>query len=131
MNRVLFGEILEPEPNLSADRMAADERRVRERFWQTLRRAARRIPFMEDLVASYYCALDPVTPTRTRAILLGALAYFVLPLDWIPDFIIGVGFTDDVAVLAAAIGAIRASLTDRHYDAARAALAENDRPDNA
>ena len=122
MNKVLIGEILGPESAESPGRMEANERKVRARFWQTLRRAFRRIPFAQDLVAAYFCALDPSTPTRARAILLAALAYFVLPLDCIPDFLFGIGFTDDVAVLAAAIGVIRANLRDRHYDAAREAL---------
>lgn len=98
------------------------ERRVRDRFWETLKRAARQVPFMEDLVASYYCALDPKTPTRVRGTLLAALAYFVLPFDFLPDFIAVLGFTDDIAVLAAAITAIRSHLTEAHYAAAREAL---------
>lgn len=128
MDKVLVGEILGPESAETSGRMEANERKVRARFWQTLRRAAKRIPFMEDLVAAYFCALDPATPTRARAILLAALAYFVLPLDWIPDFIFGFGFTDDVAVLAAAIGTIRANLRDTHYEAAREALDESGEP---
>ena len=77
-------------------------------------------------MAAYYCALDKHTPTRVRGILLAALAYFVLPVDVIPDFIVGFGFTDDVAVLTAAIGAVRRHMTPAHYAAARAALAERE-----
>lgn len=123
VKEILEGEILGPEPD--REKIASDERRVRSGFWSTFRKAAKRIPFIEDLVASYYCALDPQTPTRARAVLLAALAYFVMPVDWIPDFIVGFGFTDDVAVLWAAIGAIRANLKPGHYSAARDALAEN------
>lgn len=122
MSKILEGEILGPDPDPKATE--DNERKVRKDFWATVRKAANRVPFMEDVVASYYCALDPSTPTRTRAILLGALAYFVLPLDWVPDFILGFGFTDDIAVLTAAIGAIRSSITDGHYRAARQALSE-------
>lgn len=129
MVNILYGEILKGEPE--PEKMEADERKVRGGFWKTARKAAAKVPFMEDVVASYYCALDPETPHKTRAILLGALAYFVLPLDWVPDFILGVGFTDDMAVLAAAIGAIRSQLKDGHYDAARKALAEADGEDRA
>lgn len=129
MRKVLEGEILGPGPDPARDE--ANERKVRKDFWTTVRKAASRIPFMEEVVASYYCALDPSTPTRTRAILLGALAYFVLPLDWVPDFILGFGFTDDVAVLWAAINAIRSSLTDGHYAAARRALADHAADENS
>ncbi|MEM7461240.1 MAG: YkvA family protein [Pseudomonadota bacterium] len=131
MGQVLEGEILTEDPetgeNAAGSKKArADERKVRDKFWKTFRKAADKIPFSEDLVASYYCALDPQTPHRTKMVLISALAYFVLPLDWVPDFILGVGFTDDIAVLTAAIAAIRSSMTPAHYAAARAALDDSD-----
>jgi uncharacterized membrane protein YkvA (DUF1232 family) len=104
---------------------AEREREVREKFWRTVKKAARQIPFMEDVVAAYYCALDSRTPLRAKGILLAALAYFVMPADAIPDIIFGLGFTDDVAVLTAAIAAIRAHMTPAHRAAARRALAED------
>ena len=80
------------------------------------------VPFMEDVVAS------PITApsTRVRGILLAALAYFVLPLDAMPDFLAFVGFSDDVAMLTAALAAIRAHITPAHYIAAREALADKE-----
>ena len=103
-----------------------DEASVRERFWPTVKRAARHVPFMEDVVASYYCALDSRTPLRAKAVILAALAYFVMPADSIPDVLVGIGFTDDVAVLTAALAAVRAHLTPAHRLAAKAALTEQD-----
>lgn len=79
---------------------------------------------MEDVVAAYYCALDNQTPLRAKGILLAALGYFVLPADTIPDIILGMGFTDDVAVLTAALAAIRAHLKPAHRLAAKEALEE-------
>lgn len=99
-----------------------NERLVRERLWTKLRRLAGRLPFAEDLAAAYYCALDPRTPTRVRAVLLAAGAYFVLPVDMIPDFLVGFGFSDDATVLATAIGIVAGHIKDRHRDKARAAL---------
>jgi uncharacterized membrane protein YkvA (DUF1232 family) len=129
MSTILTGEILEPEKNRK--KMSSDEKKVRRGFWKTVHRAAAKIPFMEDVVAAYYCALDPATPSRTRAILLAALAYFVLPLDWVPDFIMGFGFTDDIAVLSAALAAIRTDLQDRHYHAAHDVLSDDDTQEDA
>jgi uncharacterized membrane protein YkvA (DUF1232 family) len=97
---------------------------VRRGFWRTVRAAGRTIPFMDEVVAAYFCALDDRTPMRVRATLLAALAYFVLPLDTIPDFLLGMGFTDDVAVLTAAFAAIRQHITPAHRLAARRALEE-------
>ena len=103
---------------------AGGEREVREKFWQTAKKAARQVPFMEDAVAAYYCALDTRTPLRAKGILIAALAYFVMPADAIPDVIVGLGFTDDIAVLTAAISTIRAHLTPSHRAAAKRALTE-------
>lgn len=102
-----------------------DEARVQRNFWRTVKKAARQVPFMEDVVAAYYCALDKQTPLRAKGILLAALGYFVLPADTIPDVLVGLGFTDDIAVLTAAITAVRAHLKPGHIAAAREALAEH------
>jgi uncharacterized membrane protein YkvA (DUF1232 family) len=118
MKEVLFGEILGPEEE---DRRSD---RIRRRFFKTFRKAARYIPFSEELVAAYYCALDPATPHRVRGMLLAALAYFVLPTDTIPDILVGIGFGDDAAVLLATITLVRAHITPVHLAAARRALSE-------
>jgi uncharacterized membrane protein YkvA (DUF1232 family) len=123
MTKTLYGEILDPEPG--PEKARRDESSVRSGFWSKIRNHAGKVPFIEDVVAAYFCALDPATPSRTRYILFGALAYFVLPLDWVPDILLGFGFTDDIAVLAAALGAIRSSLNQDHYAAARRALSED------
>ena len=123
MDEVRIGEILEPGSEEEQERR---ETRVREKFWTSARKAARRIPFMEDVVAAYFCALDPKTPAKVRGILLAALAYFVLPLDFIPDFLLSIGFGDDIAVLMAAFGAVRGNITEAHRIAARRALADHE-----
>jgi uncharacterized membrane protein YkvA (DUF1232 family) len=119
---IRFGEILEPG---SEDRQQERQRNVREKFWETARRAANKVPFMDEVVAAYFCAMDPETPARVRGILLAALAYFVLPLDLLPDFLAIVGFSDDVAVLTAAIAAVRSNITDAHRSAAKKALSHD------
>ncbi len=104
----------------------SDFDRVRRDFWPTLKRVARSIPFAEDAVAAYYCAMDRETPTHVRVTLLAALAYFVLPFDAVPDFLPIAGFADDAGVLAAALASVRMYLTDRHRDAARRALEDEE-----
>jgi uncharacterized membrane protein YkvA (DUF1232 family) len=102
--------------------LARHERTVRGGFWRKLRRFAGRVPFTTDLVAAYYCAMDPATPFRARAILLGAVAYFVMPIDVVPDAIAVLGFTDDATVLATAIAVAGAHILPKHRDDARRAL---------
>lgn len=123
MEKVLDGEILGPEV-LAPEDEASRSDRVRQTFWSTFRKAARYVPFADDLVAAWFCALDPATPHKVRAVLLAALAYFVLPFDTVPDFIAGIGFSDDIAVLVAAITMVRAHITPEHREAARRALSE-------
>jgi uncharacterized membrane protein YkvA (DUF1232 family) len=101
-----------------------NEKKVERGFWKKLVRVAASIPFAEDLVAAYYCTRDPKTPTRVRAILLAALAYFVVPTDAIPDFIAVFGFTDDATVLATAIALVARHVKPAHREAAVKALAE-------
>ncbi len=99
-----------------------NEMRVKRGFWPKLRKSAARLPFVPELLAAYYCARDPTTPAAAKGVLLGALAYFVLPTDAIPDVLAGIGFTDDAAVIAAVLGMLGANLKDRHRDKAREAL---------
>jgi uncharacterized membrane protein YkvA (DUF1232 family) len=124
MDKVLDGEILAPEDE------AERSDRVRRRFWTTFVRAARYIPFADDVVAAFYCAIDPATPARVRGTLLAALAYFVLPADAIPDIFAGIGFSDDVTVLLAAIAMVGAHITESHREAARRVLSGNDAAGN-
>jgi uncharacterized membrane protein YkvA (DUF1232 family) len=105
-----------------ADRLARDPESLRRRFWRKLKRVAAQLPFAEDLLAAYYCAFDHQTPRHVQAGLLGAIAYFVLPFDFVPDMLPVLGFTDDAAVLATAIRMVVTHITPEHREAARAAL---------
>jgi len=96
-----------------------NERIVRRSFWRKMRRAMGRIPFADDVLAAYYCATDPRTPARVRAVLLAALAYFVLPTDLIPDIVVGMGFSDDATVIATTIGIVNGYIRRRHRVRAR------------
>lgn len=111
-------EILGPEET--------QQKNIRKKLLSTVRKAARQIPFMEDVVASYFCAMDPATPTKVRATILGALAYFVLPIDVVPDILLAIGFGDDATILMGAIAIIRNHMREDHYQAAREALEDGD-----
>ena len=96
-----------------------DTRQGHRRFWSKIRRTLGRVPFTEQAVAAHYCAIDRATPARVKVVLVGALAYFVMPADMIPDLIAGLGYTDDGIVLAAAVRAIAPYVTDDHRALAR------------
>ena len=105
-----------------ADRLAQDRDSVRRRFKSKFKQVVARLPFAEDLLAAYYCAFDRQTPRHVQASLLGAIAYFVLPFDFMPDVLPILGFTDDAAVLATAIRMVATHIMPEHREAARAAL---------
>src|SRR4051812_38845043 len=109
----------------AARRAADDEARVRAGFWGKARQVASRLPFAEDLLAAYYCAFDRTTPLQVQAALLGALAYFVLPFDAVPDVLPLLGYSDDAAVLVAAMRLVATHIRPEHREAARRALARD------
>ncbi|HSG96188.1 MAG TPA: YkvA family protein [Afifellaceae bacterium] len=119
----------EPEIEILGPEDEKRQARIRAKFWPTVKKALRTIPFMNEVVAAYFAMLDSQTPMQARLTLIGALAYFVLPFDLVPDIILGVGFLDDASILAAAIASVRSSITDDHREAARQALADG--PDDA
>jgi uncharacterized membrane protein YkvA (DUF1232 family) len=104
---------------------AGQERIVRRGFWNKVRSTLGKIPFTEQAVAAFYCATDGRTPVRVKAVLFAALAYFVLPADMIPDFALGLGFTDDATVLLAAMSALAPYVTEAHFERARSFLAKD------
>ncbi len=105
-----------------ADKLKKDRTPVERDFWQKLKATCRKIPFIDDLTAVYYCAMDPRTPLQVKAILFGALAYFIVPFDVLPDFMPLLGFGDDAAVLYAAVRSVLPHIKQEHRDRAKEAL---------
>ena len=105
-----------------------EERRVRAGFWPKIAGFAVSIPFAEDALSAWYCAFDQQTPSSVRYTLVGALAYFVLPADAVPDILPLIGFADDASLLSAALLAVGSNVTATHREAARQAMA-NLRPE--
>ncbi|MCA3554701.1 YkvA family protein [Aestuariivirga sp.] len=103
--------------------VTADEFAVKQKFFPKLARVLARVPLADELVAAYYAALDRATPLKARGILIGALAYFILPVDALPDVVLGLGFTDDMAVLLAAYNIVRNHVTEEHRRRARETIA--------
>ena len=84
---------------------SADQPPPARAFFGTLRANARRLggPAVHRLLKLWFAGTGPNTPARVKRVFYGALAYFVMPLDAIPDFIPLVGWGDDMAVVAAAL----------------------------
>nr|WP_303705508.1 YkvA family protein [Brevundimonas naejangsanensis] len=115
-------DAINPDKALVPAVQKVNELRVRKGFWPKMRRTAARIPFAQQAVAAWYAAQDRKTPLAAKGLILGALAYFVMPVDAIPDIFAGIGFTDDAAVIAAVLATLGAHLKPRHHDQAAQAL---------
>lgn len=87
-----------------------------------VRRTLGRVPFVETAVAAWFCARDPVTPTSVKTAIVGALAYFIMPFDIVPDFLVLLGYTDDAAVFWAVWRKVGKHVTAAHRDRARSYL---------
>lgn len=113
---------LDPSRALVPATVRLNERRVARGFWPKIRKVAARVPFAGEALAAWYAVQDDETPAAAKGMMLAALAYFVLPTDVIPDFIAGLGYTDDAAVLMAMLSLVGRHIRPRHREAAQAAV---------
>lgn len=83
------------------------------RFWKKLGRHASVIGrgTLEKALYLYYAAQNPATPAWAKRVVYGALGYFILPLDAIPDLAPLIGYTDDLSVMAAALATVAYYIT--------------------
>jgi uncharacterized membrane protein YkvA (DUF1232 family) len=122
MVEVEFRNLPVPIVPRTADEAQHQARMVDAGFWPKLHRLATRLPFAEDLLAAWYASRDPKTPRKVKIGLTAALAYFILPIDTVPDWIAGLGYGDDFAVLLAAIRLAADAIKDSHRASAREKL---------
>ena len=115
-------DALDPKKALVPAVVRINEARVARGFWPKIQRTAARIPFADQALAAWYAARDPQTPMAAKGMILAGLAYFVLPVDAIPDLFAGIGYTDDAAVITAVLAMVGANIKRRHRDLAEDAV---------
>lgn len=95
-------------------------------FWEKVKNYAKSAGegVLEPALKMYYAALDADTPAWAKATIIGALGYFISPLDAVPDLIPVVGYTDDLGVLVAAFAATAANIKDVHVSKAKETLTQ-------
>ena len=87
---------------------------------ETAKKAGLKAIYMALLL--YYALESPTITTMDKAIIYGALGYFICPIDIIPDILPFIGFTDDIAVLAWAFSRVRHNVTDMTREKAKTKL---------
>ncbi len=99
-----------------------DQAKVEAGFWDKVKKVAKHIPFLDDLLAAYFAMRDPNTPLQARAALVFGLLYFLWVFDIIPDFLGILGYADDGTVLTTILVQVGSSITEEHRRQAREAL---------
>lgn len=84
------------------------------KFIRFVRGTGKKLHFLPKLMTLFYCLQDKSTPTFVKLALMGALGYVILPLDFVPDGIMGLGWVDDAAVIAAALRFAGAYIKPEH-----------------
>ncbi|MBF0225100.1 MAG: DUF1232 domain-containing protein [Desulfobacterales bacterium] len=97
-----------------------------ESFWKKFLNHALSLSkdFLEKILYLYYAAKEPDTPTWAKGVIYGALGYFISPIDAIPDAIPGIGYADDISVIAAAIATVALYITPKVKEKAKQKIEE-------
>lgn len=97
-----------------------------EKFWDKLKKFAKKAgsSVVYAVLLLYFTLQKPDVPAKTKAVIIGALGYFILPLDLIPDIAVGVGYTDDLGALGIALLQIAMYIDDEIKNKAKEKLAD-------
>ena len=91
------------EPYSSEDHYYAGEKEVKERLWEKVERTGKKISFIKDVLALFNYMSDRRVQWYRKSIVVGALVYFIMPMDMIPDIAPLVGYMDDLGVITAVL----------------------------
>lgn len=91
-------------------------------FWNKVKKIASRagVKTVYYALVLYYTLADPSTPAKYKAVITGALGYFILPFDLLPDLLPFSGMADDWAALVAAVAYVTSAITPAIKEKARA-----------
>jgi uncharacterized membrane protein YkvA (DUF1232 family) len=79
------------------------------KFWDKAKSVGKNV--LKPAMLLYYVMKSSDVPFATKTKIIGALGYFILPLDLVPDFIPVAGYADDTAALWAVVKECQAYIT--------------------
>ena len=93
----------------------------RESFWKKLKGYASKagIKVVYLALVLYYMLVDEAVGFKSKATIIAALGYFILPFDLLPDLLPIIGFTDDLSVLLFALSIVKGEINETHRMKAR------------
>ncbi|MEH6943865.1 YkvA family protein [Bacillus sp. JJ722] len=97
-----------------------------DKFWDKLKKYGKKAgsSVVYAVLLLYFTLQKPEVPAKTKAIIIGALGYFIIPFDLIPDVALGVGFTDDLGALGIALLQVAMYIDDDIKEKAKIKLAD-------
>lgn len=91
------------------------------KFWEKIdfswKKAGKKV--VETAIELFLALQDKDTPRWAKAVIIGALGYFITPIDAIPDFAPLVGFSDDLGVMLSALAVVAIHIKEEHKEKAR------------
>ena len=109
------------ENKIMVAKTSTDEKMVKNEFFNKMTSSFSRLQdsFMIDVVSLFYLFSAGKVPVKSSLLIVGALVYFISPIDMIPDFLIPLGFTDDIAVVAGVITKLGSDIKPKYKQQAK------------
>lgn len=97
-----------------------------DKFWMKIKKYAKSMgeESLYFILLLYYALKDPKTPLKNKILIAGALGYLILPLDFIPDAVPVLGFSDDFAAIMTVYKNIKNSISEENKIQARLKTSE-------
>lgn len=99
----------------SHDKYDEGKEYIDENFWSKVEKVGKKLSFTKDIKALFNYFSDKSIPWYRKSIVVGALVYFIVPIDTIPDLAPLVGYLDDLGVITAVIKYLGSELVP-YYD---------------
>lgn len=99
----------------TAEKVEEGAEYVEENLWTKVERIGKKISFAKDIKALYNYMTDPSVAWYRKSIVIGALVYFIMPIDSIPDLAPLIGYLDDLGVITAVLKYLGSELIP-YYD---------------
>ena len=115
MNEKAYEEILVEDKNNYKEEYS--EKKLVDKIKKNFSKAGASVVYAVLLL--FYSLKDPNVPTKAKATIIGALGYFITPLDLILDAVPVAGYSDDLATIMIALGVVAIYLTDETKEKAK------------